>query len=188
MLLSAQLEIQSYYFCSAPDIPKTNLTLNTLRAYTTSQDIITAALALESQSQFLTHGPHWIYRVVIDAGCILLSTLHSTAAPPHTPSDAADALVLRVVSAARHCSVSEADLPTRSTVILETFWSIRNLVSKSEVAVGAWPERLGAAVSYWCLSHFRDALQEAKKSTEGLNKGLEAFRMLSLLRMTLIPY
>ncbi|KAI8660591.1 Zn(2)-C6 fungal-type domain-containing protein [Fusarium keratoplasticum] len=174
MILSTQLEVQSYYFLSPPTL-RPNFALNALRAYSTSHDLINTAIALETASQFLTHGTHWIYRSAVDAGCILLSTLHSTAAPRHlTPADA-DALAMRVRSVLQSCSVRECDLPARGSVILETFWSVRNLLPKSEEPVSAFPERIGAAVTYWCLNRFKDALHEAKRSTEGVSRGLEAF-------------
>ncbi|KAM5358712.1 hypothetical protein ACJZ2D_015055 [Fusarium nematophilum] len=176
MILSAQLEIQSYYFVSRQNHPRPNFALNALRAYNTSNDLINTALVLESTSQFLTHSTHWIYRAIVDAGCILLSTLHSTGAPRDVSPSDADALALRIRSATHSCSVRDCDLPARGSVILETFWSVRNLLPRSEEPVGAWPERVGAATTYWCLTRFKDALQEAKKSTEGVNKGLEAFQ------------
>ncbi|KAH7144011.1 putative C6 transcription factor [Dactylonectria macrodidyma] len=175
MLLLARLEVQNYYFASPPDASRPNFHFNALRVYNTSHALLTTALALESNSKFLSHGPHWVYRTVIDASSVLISTLNSTAAPRTiTPADA-DAIALQIRTAAHSCSVRENDLPSRGAAIIEAFWSIRNVVPKSLEPAGAWPERLGAAVTYWCLTRFRDALQEAKKSTEGVNKGLEAF-------------
>ena len=72
----------------------------------------------------------------------------------------------------------EGDLPYRGAVIMDTFWSVRNLLPKFVGTRRAWAERIGAAVTFWCLNTFKDALQEAKKSTDGVNRGLEAFRKL----------
>ncbi|KAK7414372.1 hypothetical protein QQX98_006737 [Neonectria punicea] len=175
ILLSAQLEVQSYYFASPPGAPRPNFPFNALRTYNTTQALLTVALTLESHSKFLSHGPHWIYRTVIDSGSILISTLSSTAVPPSvTPADA-EAIMLQIRTAVHSCVVREGDLPSRGLAIIEAFWSVRNMLPKSLVPAGAWPERLGGAVTYWCLTRFRDALQEAKKNTEGVNKGLEAF-------------
>ncbi|KAF7542584.1 hypothetical protein G7Z17_g11448 [Cylindrodendrum hubeiense] len=179
MLLLAKLEVQSYYFASPPGAPRPNFHFNALRAYNTSHALLTSALTLESHSKFLSHGPHWVYRTVIDASSVLISTLNSVAAPPTvTPADA-DAIAVQIRTAVHTCSVRDSDLPSRGAAIIEAFWSVRNVVSKSLEPAGAWPERLGAAVTYWCLTRFRDALQEAKKSTEGVNKGLEAFHNIS---------
>ncbi|KAF4977224.1 hypothetical protein FZEAL_6221, partial [Fusarium zealandicum] len=111
MFLSAKLEIQSYYFISPPSLARPNFQANALRAYKTSQDLLNTALALESTSQLLTHSTHWIYRAVIDASCILISTLHSTAAPCSVSPADADALAPRVRSAVHSCSARDRDLP-----------------------------------------------------------------------------
>lgn len=175
ILLAAQLEIQSYYFASPPGAPRPNFTFNALRVYNTAHALLTAGLALESHSKFLSHGTHWIYRAVIDACCILFSTLHSTSAPANVAPADADAIALQARTAVNSCSVREADLPARAALILETFWSVRNVLPKFTEPASAWPERLGGSVTYWCLTRFREALQEAKRSAEGVNKGLEAF-------------
>ncbi|KAF5018529.1 hypothetical protein F66182_9487 [Fusarium sp. NRRL 66182] len=148
--------------------------------FATSQDLINTAIALESTSKFLTHSTLWIYRALVDASCILLSTLHSTAAPPHVSPSDADAIALQVRSVLQSCSASDNDLPMRGLTIIEAFWSARHLLPKCEVPVGSWPDRIGAATSYWCLMWFKNALQEAKKNTEGMNRGVEVFPASSI--------
>ncbi|KAF5622415.1 uncharacterized protein FTJAE_10903 [Fusarium tjaetaba] len=175
ILLVAQLEVQAYYYISPPD-QRPNFTLNTLRTYNTSQNLINTALTLESTCQLLTHSPHWVYRALVDASCILLSTLHSTAAPQHLSSSDAEVVAAQVLSLLKTCSVRDNDLPTRGSIILETFWSVRHLLPKWDIPVGAWPDRIGAATSYWCLTAFKNALQEAKNITDGTQKGIDAFQ------------
>ncbi|KAF4951813.1 hypothetical protein FGADI_7183 [Fusarium gaditjirri] len=175
IMLVAQLEVQAYYYISPPD-QRPNFTLNTLRTYNTSQNLINTALVLESTCQLLTHSPHWVYRALVDASCILLSTLHSTAAPKHLSSSDAEVVAAQVLSLLKTCSVRDNDLPTRGSIILETFWSVRHLLPKWDIPVGAWPDRIGAATSYWCLTAFKNALQEAKNITDGTQKGIDAFR------------
>ncbi|CAM1502900.1 Fc.00g076760.m01.CDS01 [Cosmosporella sp. VM-42] len=174
-LLAAHLEVQQYYFAppptSAPPTP-----LNTLRAYTTAHAILTTALTLETTSKFLNHGPNWTYRTIVDASCILVSTLHSTTTPANVMPEEATAIAQQINTAVQCCSVRDGDLPCRGAIIMDTFWSVRNLLPKFDATRRAWPKRLGAAVTFWCLNKFKDALQEAKKSTQGVNKGLEAFR------------
>lgn len=74
---------------------------------------------------------------------------------------------------------------------MDTFWGVRHLLPKFEGTRRGWPERIGAAVKFWCLTQVKDALQEAKKSTEGtnkgVNKGLEAFRKLCRPLITVRP-
>ncbi|KAF5970965.1 PBN1-like protein [Fusarium coicis] len=175
IMLVARLEVQAYYYISPPD-QRPNFTLNTLRTYNTSQNLINTALTLESTCQLLTHSPHWVYRALVDASCILLSTLHSTAAPQHLSSSDAEVVAAQVLSLLKTCSVRDNDLPTRGSIILETFWSVRHLLPKWDIPVGAWPDRIGAATSYWCLTAFKNALQEAKNITDGTQKGIDAFQ------------
>ncbi|KAF4969672.1 hypothetical protein FSARC_3118 [Fusarium sarcochroum] len=175
LILIAQLEVQAYYFVSPPS-QRPNFTLNALRVYNTSHNLINAALTLESTCQLLTHCTHWIYRALVDAACILLSTLHSNAAPSHLSSTDVDNIALQVLTLLKSCSVRDNDLPIRGSVILETFWSVRHMLPKWDIPIGAWPDRIGAATSYWCLTRFKDALQEAKKSTDGAQRGIEAFQ------------
>ncbi|CAG7563017.1 unnamed protein product [Fusarium equiseti] len=174
IILIAQLEVQAYYFVSLPD-QRPNFTLNALRAYNTSQNLINAAIILQSISQLLTHSTHWVYRAVIDACCILMSTLHSNATPPHISASDADAAVVQIMNVLRTCSVRDNDLPMRASVTLETFWSVRHMLPKWDIPVGTWPDRIGAATSYWCLARFKQALQEAKNSTDGAQKGIEVY-------------
>ncbi|QGI67059.1 hypothetical protein CEK26_011014 [Fusarium fujikuroi] len=180
IMLVAQLEVQAYYYTSLPD-QRPNFNLNTLRTYNTSQNLINTALTLESTCQLLTHSPHWVYRALVDASCILLSTLHSTAAPQHLSTSDAEVVAAQVLSLLKTCSVRDNDLPTRGSIILETFWSVRHLLPKWDIPVGAWPDRIGAATSYWCLTAFKNALQEARNITDGTQKGIDAFRKSTLL-------
>jgi transcriptional regulatory protein LEU3 len=177
IILIAQLEVQVYYYLSLPD-QRPNFTINTLRAYNTSQNLINTALTLESISRLLTHNTHWIYRAVMDACCILMSTLHSKASPPHISASDADAVVAQILTVLRTCSVRDNDLPVRGSVVLETFWSVRHILPKWDVPVGAWPDRIGAATSYWCLAQFKQALQEAKNSTDSVQKGIDVYGKL----------
>ena len=150
-----------------------------MRAYTTAQTLITTALTLESTSKFLTHSPNWTYRTIVDAACIVISSLHSTSVPTGLTDDEATVIAQQVSSAVQYCSVREGDLPYRGGVILETFWSVRNFLPKFDGSSRAWAQRIGGAVTFWCLNKFKDALQEAKKGTDGVNRGLEAFRKFS---------
>ncbi|RGP70739.1 hypothetical protein FSPOR_3758 [Fusarium sporotrichioides] len=174
IILIAQLEVQAYYFVSLPD-HRPNFTINTLRAYNTSQNLINTALTLESTSGLLTHNTHWIYRAVMDACCILMSTLHSKAIPPHISASDADTVVAQILTVLRTCSVRDNDLPVRGSVVLETFWSARHILPKWDVPVGAWPDRIGAATSYWCLAKFKEVLQEARNSTDSVQKGIDVY-------------
>lgn len=88
----------------------------------------------------------------------------------------ADALAQRACGALLRCSVRDTDLPHRACIIMETFWSVRDLVPQIGPAPGAWPERLGAGVTYWCLERFKFGLRAAQSSTDRVNKALDVMR------------
>ncbi|KAJ6444705.1 hypothetical protein O9K51_03101 [Purpureocillium lavendulum] len=182
-LLAAQLEIQSHYFISPPSqqqqqqqpAPPSTLKANTVRAFNTSRALIALSLDLESRTHFLTHAPQWALRSNVDAAAIIVATLASAAAPQMDPADA-DALAQRACGALLRCSVRDTDLPHRACIIMETFWSVRDIVPPIGPAPGAWPERLGAGVTYWCLERFKFGLRAAQSSTDRVNKALDVMQ------------
>ncbi|EMT70247.1 hypothetical protein FOC4_g10008693 [Fusarium odoratissimum] len=136
IMLVAQLEVQAYYYISPPD-QRPNFTLNTLRTYNTSQNLINTALTLESTCQLLTHSPHWVYRALVDASCILLSTLHSTAAPQHLSSSDAEVVAAQVLSLLKTCSVRDNDLPTFKNALQEA----KNITDGTQKGIDAFQQR-----------------------------------------------
>ncbi|GJN66659.1 hypothetical protein PLICBS_000678 [Purpureocillium lilacinum] len=186
-LLAAQLEIQSHYFIPLPSQqqhntaagatspPPPSLKANTVRVFNTSRALIALSLDLESRTHFLTHAPQWALRSNVDAAAIIVATLASAAAPQMDPTEA-DALAQRACGALLRCSVRDTDLPHRACIIMETFWSVRDLVPQIGPAPGAWPERLGAGVTYWCLERFKFGLRAAQSSTDRVNKALDVMQ------------
>ncbi|UNI21478.1 hypothetical protein JDV02_007466 [Purpureocillium takamizusanense] len=181
-LLAAQLELQSHFFIPLPSQqqhnaaaappPSPSVKANTVRVFNTSRALIALSLDLESRTHFLTHAPQWALRSNVDAAAIIVATLTSAAAPQMDPAEA-DALAQRACGALLHCSVRDTDLPHRACIIMETFWSVRDLVPQIGPAPGSWPERLSAGVTYWCLERFKFGLRAAQSSTDRVNKALD---------------
>lgn len=191
MMLSAQQEIQAYYFTQPldqqqqPSTSSSPTPTNTIRAVRTAQRVISTTLALDSSpSTFLTHAPHWVFRSVIDAASVLVAALHSHMAPllnieaiaeaggtiPAAGDDLASTLVQRAHAAVMACSVREGDLPSRGAAIMEAFWSNRDKMPKSDCLARAWPHRLGAGTTFWCLWRFNQGLKQAKVPCQALNR------------------
>ncbi|PNY23460.1 Uncharacterized protein TCAP_06602 [Tolypocladium capitatum] len=184
-LLAAQLEIQVHYFIAPPQsAPWPSLRSYAVRAFNTSRALIGLGLDLEARSQFLAHAPHWVLRSNIDAAAVVVAVLHSSAAPDGVNPRDADVLVEQACSTLLRCSVRDTDLPHRGCIIIETFWSVRNLVPLIGAAPSAWPDRLGAGVTYWCLEKFKFGLQAAQSSTDRVNKALD---LLQPARTTAAP-
>lgn len=216
--LSAQMEVQTYYFLQSPDPPPiTNPTshpfppvsvsvptstspspsVNALRTIRTAAKIISTILT-PSPSPMLAHSPQWGLRSVIDAAALLTSALHSHIDPSVTEnllllfSDADDSddtpntdpslIVQRAHAAVMACSVRDMDLPARGAAIIEAFWTNRDRMTKSDCPARAWPNRLGAGMTFWCLSRFNQSLRQAKIQCKGLYRGpVPTCRMLSLI-------
>lgn len=106
---------------------------------------------------------------------MILAILHSASAPGMNEPDA-DLLIQQACGAVLRCSVRDADLPHRVSIIMDTFWSIRHLVPSIGQAPQGRVDRLAAGVTFWCLHRFRTSLQSAEKSTDRVNKALEIMR------------
>lgn len=155
---------------------------------TTSRALVAVAVAVESRAQLLTHAPQWVLRSVVDAAAVIVvvlahpSSSAEQAAGADTDADA-DALVRQACAAMLRCSVRDSDLPHRGSVLMETFWAVRHLVAAPPPpyprgpAPSAWPDRLGAGVTFWCLERFRLGLRAAQSSTDRVNKALDLIRM-----------
>ncbi|EFZ00939.2 Transcription factor, fungi [Metarhizium robertsii ARSEF 23] len=171
-LLAAQLEIQLCYFIWPPNTAVPSIKSHAVRVFNTARSIVAHSLDLETRIQFLTHCPQWALRTNVDAACIIISILHSDCSPGMSEPDA-DLLVQQACGAVLRASVRDADLAHRASIIMETFWSIRNLVPSFGAAPGARPDRASAGVTFWCLGKFRTALRDAQNSTDRVNKALE---------------
>lgn len=150
------------------------------KAFHTARALIATVLEQEARSKFLTHAPHWAFRIVVDAACITVSALHSTVSPDMAPNDA-HVLAQQAFAAVHRCSVQENDLPHRAGVIIETFWLFRGLLPKLELGACPWSSRLSVGFTYWCLDKFKVGLQAAQRSSDSAtaNKMQEALRKFS---------
>lgn len=207
-LVAAQLEIQTHYFISpgaspsaTPSSPPTEapppwLRRNTARVVGTSRALIDLALDLESRAHLLTHAPQWVLRSVLDASVFLVAVFAHPSWARHAEgagavdgqgeganagADDDGSLVRRACAAMLRCSVRDADLPHRVSVLLETFWAVRHLMANAPPAMhgpapSAWPDRLGAGVTFWCLERLRLGLRAAQSSTDRVNRALDLIR------------
>ncbi|KAK2592525.1 hypothetical protein QQS21_009770 [Conoideocrella luteorostrata] len=165
-------EIQLGYFMSPPNTPIPSIKTHAVRVFNTARSIIAHSLDLETRTQFLTHAPQWAMRTNIDAACIIISILHSECAPGMSEPDA-HVLVQQACGCVLRSSVRDADLAHRASIIMDTFWSIRNIASSLGPCPGSRTDRLTAGVTFWCLNMFRAALKDAQSSTDRVNKALE---------------
>lgn len=192
LLLASQAEIQAYYFTFEPGKPGPNVGVNMARALGTARGLILTALALEREGLFLSHAPQWAFRSVFDASCLLISSLVSNS-PPWLPEptaeddDPAQTLVNNCVAAISACSVREGDLPSRGASLVQGFWQARHQVPPCDLPAMAWPNRLGAGITFWCLNRFNRGLHEAQRTNDSAVKTLKAVRKFTPPPVSLPP-
>ncbi|KAI1768724.1 hypothetical protein GGR53DRAFT_349775 [Hypoxylon sp. FL1150] len=153
--LLVQLEIQVYYMLPPPGYSPEALKRNVLRTYSTAQAVIRRCLELDDSMSYLRHLPHFHFRTLLAAGCVVYRLLRSSyrdavdrAAGERSASDA--------IVACRRATIMDGDLPMRLGNLLES-WQERlsYLGDASEPPVSAFSHRLGASVSFDCMTRWR---------------------------------
>ncbi|OTB06888.1 hypothetical protein M426DRAFT_318603 [Hypoxylon sp. CI-4A] len=157
--LLVQLEIQTYYMIPLPGYDPEALKRNILRAYSTAQAVIRETLELDQKMDFLHHVPHFHFRAILAAGCVVYRLLRSSYLQL-VDREAAERSAADAIAAARRARVAEGDLPTRLGNLLES-WSSRLLnsgcstVQWHEEPVSSFSHRLGASVTYDCMTRWK---------------------------------
>ncbi|KAB5570284.1 hypothetical protein GE09DRAFT_1283423 [Coniochaeta sp. 2T2.1] len=168
MLRSTLLEVQVLYWMPLPGCGDETLRRNLARTFSTSEDLVRLALDLHRQSDFLTHAPHYVFRSLLLAGCIIISYLRSPyPLAGFAPAGGGDNLVQDMVSALKACSVQADDLPIRASAVAEAYWSVRNRLPPWDVSrprPADFKHRLGSALVYDCLGTWKKDLDLARNS------------------------
>ena len=91
---------------------------NVIKAYTTSESLITTGVALHRQTSFLSYAPHFVFRTFLNAICVIMSVHLSSYTKGFQGGDV-DMLIREGIHAMRVGSVQEGDLHMRVTNMLE---------------------------------------------------------------------
>lgn len=165
LCVSALLEMQVFYFNPDNAIDNPPAPANITKAFHTARALITIALDQEARNKFLTHAAHWVFRLMVDAACVIVAVLHSPTAPEAvTPTEAAE-IAQQAIAAVHRCSVQDNDLPHRAGVIIETFWRYKYDLPLLELGECTWSSRLSVGFTFWCLDKFKVGLQVAQQAT-----------------------
>ncbi|KAL7626207.1 hypothetical protein AAE478_002977 [Parahypoxylon ruwenzoriense] len=154
--LLVQLEIQTYYFIPLPGYHQEPLKRNIVRAYNTARTVIRGSLELDDKTGFLRHLPHFYFRALLAAGCVVYRLLRSSYMNfldrKEAEQSAADA-----VAACRRSTITEGDLPMRLGNLLES-WSemlARTGQWGSDDPVSTISCRLTASVTLDCITRWK---------------------------------
>ncbi|KAH8890925.1 hypothetical protein GQ53DRAFT_721097 [Thozetella sp. PMI_491] len=162
-LLSTLLEIQVYYFIPLPAFSEDILKRNVLKCFTTAETMIRLSTDLQRDRSFFHYAPHFVYRQLLNAVCVVLSVYLSSYSKGFQV-DGIETLIKDAVRCMRACSVRDNDLHMRGSNILEKFWDIRHRLSLTTVAdigTSMFTHRLGASLAFDCLRRWRRNLEAA---------------------------
>ncbi|KAK8055837.1 hypothetical protein PG993_001064 [Apiospora rasikravindrae] len=150
--LLVQLEIQTYYLIPLPGYNPEALKRNILRAYTTSQAVLRDALSLDDRHDYLKHMPHFSFRSLLSAMCIIYKVFRSSY-KGSLDKQGAERSAANCMEVCRRSVVQEGDLGARLAMLFESFWSVAQSTAvwhgEPTVTVGTY--RMGAGVCFDCL-------------------------------------
>jgi hypothetical protein len=171
--LLVQLEIQSYYLIPLPGYNPENLKRNVIRAYTTACTVVKVALELQRSHSFLKHMPHFYFRSLLSANCIIYKVLRSSYMDFFDRAQA-EQTAMDVIEACRQSVVMDGDLPARLASLLESIWNWRQLTRWHEEPISAFSHRLGASVIFDVLKRWKNDMDSRPKSQPPPAEGDEA--------------
>lgn len=170
--LLVQLEIQAYYLIPLPGYNPENLKRNVIRAYTTAQTVVQVALELEKSHGFLKHMPHFYFRSLLSAHCIIYKVLRS-AYMDFLDRTQAEQAANEVIKSCRQSVVMDGDLPERLGNLLESIWNFAQLARWHEEPVSIFSHRLSASIVFDCLKRWKSDMDSRPKSQPPPANGAE---------------
>lgn len=176
-VLSARLEIQTYYLANPPSPPPPPLAAHIKSIYTTCRNLLILLRTLDSSSDYLRHHPQWSFRALLDASSFIIFSLHqrNLCCPDLTDIEATE-IAQEAWTALHRCSVRDGDIAWRVSSFMETFWGIRDGIPRKPLPVGSWRTRLAVGVTFWCLKQIKISLVNAKKLPDDTKIGNEHTR------------
>jgi hypothetical protein len=173
------LEIQTYYFMPLPGYSEEILKRNVIKCYTTAETLIDLAVRLHRGTAFLHYAPHFVFRTLLSATCVVMS-VHLSSYTKGFQADTVDALVKEAIRAMRVCTVQDGDLHVRVTNMLEKYWNMRAHIPRAEGST--FTSRLGASLTFGCLRRWKREVEQAVEARDVTStpKGTEPPRMFSL--------
>lgn len=171
-ILSTLLEVQVYYFVPTPDFNQEVFKRNALSCYTTAQGLVRLALKLSSELAFLSFAPHFVCRSMLTAACIIISALVSPTlkdiVEAHLDAEGSspDLVVADALDAVRLCSVQEGDLPARAAKMMESAFSVRNVLPPTEMSQLGMPEyshRMGMGLPLDCIRRWKRQMEQMRQ-------------------------
>lgn len=176
-----RLEIQTYYLLpprghdAAATSPQQRRH-DAARAGATARAVLREALALDRQRRFLRYAPHWYFRALLAALCVVstvrtFTAATTTAADENTNDDDDAAAIADGIEIARRSIVQDGDLPARLAALLESYYRLgvvpgRESGPNGEPVSRTFTHRLGASVTFACVKRWKDELANARSKNQ----------------------
>lgn len=164
--------MQVYYFVPIPDFNQDIFKRNALQCHTTAQSVIRLALKLHSDIAFLSYAPHFVCRSILTAACVIISALISPSlkdvVEAHLQQEATtpDLVVADALAGVRCCSVRDGDLPIRASKMMESAWTVRNVLPPTELSQLGRPEyshRMGMGLPLDCIRRWKQQMEQIRQ-------------------------
>ncbi|RYP07289.1 hypothetical protein DL764_002604 [Monosporascus ibericus] len=175
-LLLVQLEIEQYYMLPLPGYDSEALQGNILRAYNTAQTVIRDAVEIDRKTDFLLHAPHFYFRALFCATCIICKVMGSSYRKfidqERTERSVADMLAIH-----KRSIVMEGDLPARLASFLESWLELAISTEWEEEPVSTFTHRLSASAIMDCAKRWKHDLESRmssksqRRSVDGTDAG-----------------
>lgn len=165
------LEVHILYWLPLPGSSDETLSRCLTKSFHTSEGLIRLALQLERNFSFLSHAPHFVFRSLLTAACVIMAFLRSPyAADGEEDKRMADLLVRDTVAALSACSVLEGDLCMRGPYLMESFWNMRKNMPRWDtrlLGTSNFTHRLGASIVYDCLGRWKRDVERIRENAGG---------------------
>lgn len=162
------LEVQVYYFLPVPEFSIEIFKRNALRCYTTAESLTRLAVKLQNDIRFLSNAPHFVFRSLLTATCVMISALISPTlkdlveAHIQLQGSTPEQVVADALSCVRHCSVQEDDLPLRAAKMMESAFNVRHILPPTELSQLGMPEyshRMGMGLPLDCIRRWKRQME-----------------------------
>ncbi|KAI1335107.1 hypothetical protein F5Y15DRAFT_256476 [Xylariaceae sp. FL0016] len=166
--LLVQLEIQIYYMIPTPVYDREGLKRLILRTYNTAQTVIRNALALDRKTDFLLYAPHFQFRTLLTACCVIYKLLRSSYMR-FIDRRAAEQSASDGIALCKRATVMEADLPMRLGKLLGPWfevWQDTDITQWQEEPISSFSHRLSASLALDCLMRWKNDQNLGQKSQQ----------------------
>ncbi|RYP79154.1 hypothetical protein DL771_000132 [Monosporascus sp. 5C6A] len=158
-----KLEIEQYYMLPLPGYDSEALQGNILRAFNTAQTIMRDAVEIDRKTDFLWHAPHFYFRALFCATCIICKVMGSSY-KKFIDRERMERSVADMLAIHKRSIIMEGDLAARLTGFLESWLELVVSTEWEEEPVSSFTHRLSASSTLDCAKRWKHDLENLMSS------------------------